>query len=309
MKQFSRSVFFFIVLQKALNYTLIYGVAVPLSWLPMGLLHGISRCIAWILFHVIRYRINVVRENLAHSFPSLTNEKKTQLIADIYLHLADMIVETIKMLSISRKEVMKRYVFENPEIMTSYQEQYQSVIWTSGHHNNWEFMVLSLGMQTSLHGVGVGKRLSNQILGTILHRLRTRYGTEVVYADNVRSVMERHHAQHNTCVYMLLADQSPNDRHKCYRTSFLNQDSGIIYGPEYFAKKYNFPVLFYKVKKIKRGYYSFRVETITNTPQLTPYGFIMERYTKLMEMAILENPAQWLWSHRRWKHQRPQEIQ
>ena len=284
---------------------LFYGVAIPLSWLPMGILHGMARCIAWVLLHIVHYRVKVVQENLSRSFPTLDEQDKTRLISEVYLHLADMIVETIKMLTLSRKEVMKRYVFENPEIMQEYITRHQSVIWTSGHHNNWEFMVLSLGMQTPLHGVGVGKRLSNRILGNILHKLRTRYGTEVVYADNVRTTMEQHNTQHDGCIYMMLADQSPNDKHKCYWTSFLNQNSGIIYGPEYFAKKYNLPVLFYKVKKIKRGYYSFRVEKITNTPQTTPHGFITEQYTGLMETTILENPEFWLWTHRRWKLKQP----
>lgn len=297
------------MLGKALNYALVYGVAIPLSWLPMGMLHGIARCIAWFLHNVVHYRVEVVRGNLSRSFPSLNDQDKTRLISDIYLHLADMIVEAIKMLTLSRKEVMERYVFENPEIMQKYIDCQQSVIWTSGHYNNWEFMVLSLGMQTALHGVGVGKRLSNRFLGDILHKLRTRYGTEVVYADDVRKAMEYHDKQHDGCIYMLLSDQSPNDKHKCYWTSFLNQNSGVIYGPEYFAKKYNLPVMFYKVRKIKRGYYSFHVEKITDTPQSTPYGFITEQYTKLMEAAILEKPAYWLWTHRRWKHRKSPQTQ
>jgi KDO2-lipid IV(A) lauroyltransferase len=89
---------------------------------------------------------------------------------------------------------------------------------------------------------------------------------------------------------------------KSYKTTFLHQPSAIIYGSEYFAKKYDFSVFYYVVKQTKRGCYPIEIEKITDTPTQTPYGTITEKYVRCLERDICQRPEFWLWSHRRWKH-------
>jgi KDO2-lipid IV(A) lauroyltransferase len=101
---------------------------------------------------------------------------------------------------------------------------------------------------------------------------------------------------------MMLSDQSPSNPDKSYQTTFLNQPSAILFGSEYFAKKYNIPVLYYEVIKDKKGYYHINIQTITETPQLTSHGEITEKYIEYLEKTIKKQPEFWLWSHKRWKH-------
>lgn len=169
-------------------------------------------------------------------------------------------------------------------------------------------MVLSLGMHFPFQGVGVGKRMSNKVFGDLMHKKRTRYGTSVCYSDNVREVIEKKRKEKKPTIFMLLADQSPNDKHKCYWTEFLNQDTPAIFGPENLAKKENFPVIYYRVSKVKRGYYSFELIPLEDKPQETKYGEITLRYLNELEKTINEAPPYWLWSHKRWKHKRPENI-
>ena len=172
----------------------------------------------------------------------------------------------------------------------------------SSHYNNWEWMVLSLSMQFSHQGVGVGKANSNKVFEKIINRSRTRYGTKVVFADKVREWIENNDKTGKLCAYMMLSDQNPPNVEKSYKTRFLNQPSAIIYGSEYFAKKYDFPVFYYVVKQTKRGYYTIEIEKITDTPTQTPHGAITEKYVRCLERDICQRPEFWLWSHRRWKH-------
>ncbi len=240
-------------------------------------------------------------DNLKKSFPD-KSEAELQVIArKYYSHLADLMVEAVKMLTISRKELLKRYKCLNVEVVDEFYKQNRSIILASAHYNNWEYMVASLDMQIPHHGIGVGKRMSNKTFEQLAFSRRTRYGTEVCYADNVRRVMERDLANKALCAYMLLSDQSPNDAKKCYWATFLNQPTALIYGAEYFAKKYDLPVLFYSVSKPKRGYYEVRFEVITSNPEQTSYGEIIEAIASKTEQIIRQSPEFWLWSHRRWK--------
>ncbi len=284
---------------------LFYGILLPIAYMPIRLLYMISDFIYVILYHVIGYRKKVVFQNLHNSFPNKTSTEINHIGARYYRHLADIFIETLLNLRLSKKEVLNRYRFVNPDIVNLYYEKGQSVILMSSHYNNWEYMILCLELQLKHHGVGVGKELSNKTLDHHLTKYRTRYGTEVVYSNQVRNAFTFYQTHHIPVAYMMLCDQSPNDIHKCWWTTFLHQDTGVIFGGEYFAKKYNYPVIYYEVQKTKRGFYDVIFQEITNTPQATKYGEITEKYVHLLEETIIKKPEFWLWSHRRWKHKRP----
>ena len=274
----------------------------PLSLLPLCVLYGIGTCIRFFIYTVFRYRVAVVRGNLANSFPDKSEEERRLIEKTYYKHLCDLLMEGIKLLTLSRKSLKKRYRCTNPDMVNDYFKQGKSVILLSSHYNNWEWMVLSLSMQFSHHGIGVGKPNSNKVFEKIINKARTRYGTEVVFADTVRAVFDKNEKQQILCTYMMLSDQSPANVAKSHITTFLHQPSAMIFGGEYFAKKYDYPVLYYVVKKLKRGHYEIVLKHITDTPQQLPHGKITDTYVKFLEGDINENPPFWLWSHKRWKH-------
>jgi len=274
----------------------------PLSLLPLRLLYAIAYIFYLISHYLIIYRRKVITDNLQKSFPEKSIKEIAELRRLFYYHLAHIAAEMMKMLTISQKELKKRYYCTNPELVNKYYDEGRSVILVSSHYNNWEWMVLSLNSQFKHHGVGVGAPNSNKVFEKMINYARTRYGTEVVFADTVREEFAKRDLNHILTSYMMLTDQSPAHSDKCYVTSFLNQPSGILYGAEYFAKKYNLPVLYYQVIKDKMGYYHIDVELITDTPKETGYGEITEKYIKLLEKTICQKPEYWLWSHRRWKY-------
>jgi KDO2-lipid IV(A) lauroyltransferase len=172
----------------------------------------------------------------------------------------------------------------------------------SSHYNNWEWLVLRLEDMFLHHGIGVGKANTNKVFEKWINKRRTRFGTEVVFNDTIRDTFEQYIAQNRLCAYMMLSDQSPGSLKKSYVTTFLHQESCMIYGAEYFAKKYDFPVIYYDVTKIKRGFYKLECEIITEKPNETAPGEIIEKYVQLLEKTIHKAPQYWLWSHRRWKN-------
>ena len=172
----------------------------------------------------------------------------------------------------------------------------------SSHYNNWEWMIVALDEMFPQHGIGVGKANSDKVFEKWVNRARTRNGTEVCFADTAREVFEHYEENHIPAAYMMLADQSPSNKNKCYVTQFLNQTTGVIYGPEYFARKYDIPVLYYEVIKERMGKYRVDVQVITEHPNDERPYYITQRYVELLEETIGRKPEFWIWSHRRWKH-------
>jgi KDO2-lipid IV(A) lauroyltransferase len=272
-----------------------------ISFLPVVMLYGLFYPFYVTVHYVIKYRKQITIENLTLSFPEKTPQEISEIYKLFHKHLADLGAEMVKMLSVSRKSVEKRYKCINPEIVNQFYQQEKSVILISSHYNNWEWMVLRLDEMFLHHGIGVGKPNSNKVFEKWINKKRTRFGTEVIFQDTIRDSFEQNKQQSKLCTYMMLSDQSPNVLKKSYVTTFLNQKSCMIYGAEYFAKKYDLPVIYYEVIKVKRGYYKVKLELITEKPNETATGEIIEKYVHLLERTIKRAPQYWLWSHRRWK--------
>ena len=281
---------------------LFYLVFYPLSLFPLWVLYGIAYIFYLIVNYIIRYRRHIITQNLKRAFPEKSEGEIASLRRKYYLHLSQIAAEMLKMLTLSRKKVMKRYRCENPEVVNQFYDEGKSVILMSSHYNNWEWMILSLPMQFKHAGVGVGKANSNKVFEMLINRARTRYGTVVVFADHVRELFQDRELNRKPTTYMMLSDQSPNNMNKSYKTLFLNQPSGMIYGAEYFARKYDIPVVYYEVIKEKTGHYIIVNQLITDKPTTLGNGEIIKQYTRLLEETIRRQPEFWLWSHRRWKH-------
>jgi len=281
---------------------LIYYIFVfPLSLMPLPVLYGFTRFFMFIVYRIFGYRKEVVLMNLRNSYPAKTETEIQQIADDFYTHFGELAAEGIKGFTIGEKELMARYHFTNPELVEEMYKAGRSVILVSGHYNNWEFLVQSLDLQFSHQGVGVGKPISNQGFGKIMDDARMRFGNLIWDHTNVRQNFEGFIKNKKLFACMLLSDQSPSNHTKAFWMRFLNQDTPVLYGPEYFAKKYDVPVFFYIVNKIKRGYYELTLTPVTYHPKDEPYGDIIYKTNKLLE-ANMTNPAEWLWTHKKWKY-------
>lgn len=273
----------------------------PLAWLPLWILYRLSDLMAVVLQYGIRYRRKVLRENLGSAFPEKSTKTLRQIEHQYYRHVSDLIVEALYNLRATPPQILRHYRITNRQLIDRYYEQGQSVILMSAHYNNWEYMVSSLNFQLLHHGVGVGKPLDNLSFGQQLTLRRSRYGTEIVDHTNVKATFEYYHQHHIPTAYMMLSDQSPTNPHKSYWCNFLNHDTAFLYGAEYYARKYNYPVIYYEVVKVRRGFYEITLHELCTDPSRVPQYAITHSYAQRIERTIRQQPAYWLWSHRRWK--------
>lgn len=281
---------------------LYYLLVVPVSMLPLSVLYALGRLFLFFFYNVFGYRKQVVSQNLKRAFPNLSDAQRAVIQHKFYRHLGDMFAEGIKGYTIGKKQLLNRFAFTNPEIIENLYHQGKSVLLVGAHFNNWEFLVLSMDLHFSHKGTGVGQKISSKNFGAMMEKTRARFGMEVWNNDNVRQQIESYQAENKLFACLLLADQSPKNPKKAFWTTFLNIETPVIFGPEYLAKKYDIPVVFYKLQKVKRGVYRATLIPMTNTPVATEKGFITNAHVRLLEEEIMANPEFWLWSHKRWKH-------
>ena len=288
-----------------IQYALIYSWVKIHALLPMRALYVLSDLLYVLVYRIIRYRVKVVRKNLTNSFPEKSEAELLKLEREFYHHFADYIVETIKLAHISLEELQRRAYLRNPELVDQLMaEGHTCFILLMGHYGNWEWFSGSTSRFKDSRIYQIYRPLSNKAFDQLFIHLRTQFGSYgIKKQDTVREVIQLKKDK-TPCVVIFIADQTPSRNNLHYWTTFLNQDSAILTGPERLAKKLNLPVIFLDTKQVKRGYYTVDMKLLTDHPKDTPDNWITEQYARLMEKCILRNPAGWLWTHKRWKYNR-----
>ena len=287
-----------------INFLLYYLIIIPISSLPFPLLYGLSDSLYILFYYVFGYRKKIILQNIRNSFPEKSEKEHIEIAKKFYKHFCDLVVESLKTFTISEKEALKRVVCNNPEVINKYYDRQQSVIIAGGHYNNWELFAVAVNTLMKHKAVGIYKPLSNKYFDTKMCITRSRYGLTLLSTKKVKPFFDDN--IHNLTATIFGTDQSPSNPNSAYWMKFLNQDTGVLFGAEKFAKEYNYPVIYARLNKEKRGYYSLDFFDVTDKPQETVYGEITEKVTQLLEKDIQHIPDYWLWTHRRWKHKRPE---
>lgn len=284
---------------------LYYLVIKPLSLLPLPILYFLSDFIFFLIYYVVGYRKSVVNKNLINSFPDKNPEEIEAIRKEFFIHLCDLIVENIKVFSMSLEEIKKRFKIVNTDLLEKYYSQNQSIILVGGHYNNYEIAAISFDIYSPHQAIGIYSPLSDKFFDKIFAQSRTRFGVEII----TKGLVPRSFILNKNKLTMTIfgADQSPTYSKKVHWMNFLNQETAVHIGAEIFAVKYNYPVVFIKINKIKRGYYEGEYELLEENPAQTKKGEITELHTKYLEKMIMEKPQYWLWSHKRWKRKKTEE--
>ena len=285
-----------------MTYKIVFAFLKLLSRLPFWCLHRISDVLYIILYYLIGYRKKVILNNLKTAFPNNSLKENKRIAKKFVRHFADFLIESLKTLSISEKELQERYIYLNPQIATEQIVAGKSLMMVAGHYGNWEWMFY-LKKLTKVLSWAAYTPLSNPIFDRLMVANRERYGFKVVPSRKASSSLAKFNKEGTQFVNCLMADQSPRADYK-YRAIFFGQDVPFFMGPEAYAKKYDLPVFYGTVKKVARSKYTVELTAITLKPQETEAGWITSEYIRLMEKDIREEPEYYLWSHRRFKHVR-----
>ena len=277
------------------------------SLLPLPILYLLADYIIYPLVrHVVRYRLKLVRKNIALSFPEKLEVERSAIINAFYHHFADLLVEIIYGYRISDQEMRERVVFENMHLLEDLARKKHGVIAYLGHMCNWEW-IADVGKQftdPSIVEYNVYRRQKNPKADQAMLLLRSKRGGECVEKNLLlRKLVQLRHADH-PFVIGLIADQKPSPRNAHTWTTFLHQDTAFLDGGEVLARKFDLGVVYANITSPQRGYYRVHFELITDNPAALPENEITLTYARLIQDNILQQPAQWLWTHNRWKHQR-----
>lgn len=291
-----------------LAYILCYPFLWLISRLPYRLLYAFSDAVFLLVYYVIRYRKKTVYRNLTLTFPEKSEAEINRIHRNFYHHMCDVFLEMVKTMSLNKETVKERFKVTNIEVLKEI-EKTKSILVVCAHYANWEWSV-SINNYINSKGYAVYQKVSNQYFERLVTRMRNRWNSiPITQKETVKTVI-RNEQNNIRAIYGMVSDQSPQLQPNQYWSEFMGIPVPIFNGYEALARKLDLAVVFLKVTKTRRGYYSASFVPISRCSRNTAPNEITEQFLRLVEGQIREKPELYLWTHKRWKHSEkaPKEI-
>ena len=230
-----------------LTFFLLRSTSFLFSLLSFQMVYGVSNVVCLFLSRIVRYRRKIVLGNLVKSFPEKSPNEIDCIANAYYRHLCDLIVESIKGLTITKPRLHERFVYKNPNIFDPFYDKNKSIILLGSHFGNWEWGSLSFPLAVRHKVIGIYKPINNKVVENYLNACRKRWGLHLVNMKNAGRAILQHKGQ--PIMLVLIADQSPANIKHAQWVNFLHQDTPFLHGAEKIARQTGFPVFHYKIKK------------------------------------------------------------
>ena len=272
-----------------------------ISILPYRIFYLFSDFVCFLTYNIIGYRKKVVRNNIKLALPHLSDKERLVIEKKFYIHLCDMFLEMIKTISISQKEIEKRFTFSNMELYYELEKKNKSIALMCAHYASYEWVV-SMNYYINFKGYGIYKKLANPYFDKLVKNIRSKFKAELITTKETIPTIKENYKKNVISLYGFASDQSPRLNSEHHSASFMGQIVPVHTGAEMLAKRFDMNVIFLRVKKVKRGYYEASFEVLSDDVQSVPNYEITDKFLKLVEEQIYEAPEYYFWTHKRWKH-------
>lgn len=273
--------------------------------LPFRVLYYVSDVIGWLLDHVLHYRRQVIYDNLRRSFPEKSDEEINAIMREYYRHMGDIMVETIKLLHMSDRQLDKHIDVRNPDLVEMLASDGRSIVCFLGHFGNWEWLQeVCRRYKRPQYTCEIYQPLRDHAMDGVMHRIRSRWDTTLIPSKQAMRHLLGLHRDGTQFLCGFIADQRPKGV-QSHWTTFLHQDTAFVTGGEDIGRHIHAHFVYLDVEKTRRGHYVLTFQKIvpTDREQEQPYPYTMA-YMRMMQQRIEQQPAYWLWSHKRWKYKK-----
>jgi KDO2-lipid IV(A) lauroyltransferase len=274
-----------------------------LSRLPMWALYAFSTLLYVLAYYVVRHRQRVIDDQLAQVFPAMSAAQRAAIHKRFLKNFCDVLVEVLKSLSMSAADMTARVRVQNIALVREYLDAGKSVMLVTSHLCNWEWLLHGVALQLGYPLDAAYKPLHDQWAERLMFGVRSRFGARLIPAKDLLADFLRRRGVIRALA--MNADQAPMSTDKRYWTRFLGQDTAFYIGAEQIARATRLPIMYLVMRRVTRGHYEVELRQLWDGRESLQPNAITERYARACEFDVLKSPADWLWSYRRWRLQKP----
>lgn len=273
-----------------------------LAMVPLPMLYGACRALAWCARRLGGARWRVTLQNLRSVFPDLPEAQRRRLAVANYRHFADLTAELIASCRFTREELLARVTVRNVEVLQQMLAAGRPALLLASHQSHWDFGMYAMAAVLGYPVDAAYKPLKTRAADRALVALRRRWGVNLVPAKELLSDLLRR--RHEVRAIAMLADQAPRTSEHQHWLTFLGRDTPFYLGPEQMARATRYGAVYVSMHRAGRGRYVAECRPLAAPQEQLAPGEFTSRYARLVEQDILAHPAEWTWGHRRWKQRR-----
>lgn len=271
-----------------------------LSLLPFAFFHALGSLAAFILHRVVKYRLTIIEQNIRQAFPTITQQELDRVIKSFYRNFADTFTESIKMLTLSTSAI-KKHCTSDLTIVRELLEKGKSVQLMAAHQFNWEYVNQVIPPALPAPYYFIFRTIQSPAFNQLFLFLRSKQGGHAVSAEEFLGKRDEIFSQ--PAAMILGADQNPSRPATARWMNFFGKPTPFHAGPAKGAIAHNAAMVMLNLKRKKRGYYHLECKLITDNAANFTIDELTWLYKKETEKVIQEDPTNYLWSHRRWRHE------
>lgn len=285
-------------------YNLSFALWYLLSLLPLQVLYRVSDILYYPLYYVVRYRRQVVRQNLTGSFPEKSEKEIIRIEKEFYAWFCDYVVETVKQMSMSKHQMMRRMTFSGVDdiVKAMEQEDKKFCFVYLGHYGNWEWIAsLPYWVSADVKCGQIYHPLRNKSVDRLFLRLRNQFGGVCIpMKETLRKIIEMRR-NNQKAIIGFISDQAPKWNSIHHWCDFFHRETPVFIGTEKIGKQVDALIYYAEVTRPKRGHYHCAFKPLAHCAKQVPDYELTDRFTQLLQEMITNDPSCWLWTHKRWK--------
>lgn len=292
-------------------YYIVFTIWYLISLLPLSVLYFVSDILYYPLYYVVRYRRKVVRQNLVNSFPEKSEEEITRIEKKFYSWFCDYVVETLKLMSMSKEQTRRRMTFSGvDDIVAAMEKTGKNFCFVYlGHYGNWEWIAsLPYWCPDDVKCGQIYHPLRNKAMDKLFLRLRGQFnGVCIPMKETLRKIIEMRRDKQKAIIGFI-SDQAPKWNSIHHWCDFFHRETPVFIGTEKIGKQVDALIYYADVTRPKRGYYHCAFHPMTHEAKEAPDYELTDKFTHLLEEMITREPHIWLWTHKRWKRTKEEWI-
>lgn len=285
-------------------YNLSFALWYLLSLLPLQVLYRVSDILYYPLYYVVRYRRQVVRQNLTGSFPEKSEKEIIRIEKEFYAWFCDYVVETVKQMSMSKHQMMRRMTFSGvDDIVKAMEQENKNFCFVYlGHYGNWEWIAsLPYWIPADVKCGQIYHPLRNRAVDRLFLRLRNQFGGVCIpMKETLRKIIEMRR-NNQKAIIGFISDQAPKWNSIHHWCDFFHRETPVFIGTEKIGKQVDALIYYAEVTRPKRGHYHCAFKPLAHCAKQVPDYELTDRFTRLLQEMITNDPSCWLWTHKRWK--------
>ena len=238
-----------------------------------------------------------IQKNLEISEIGNSIDERQTIINNMWGNYGKILAEYVFIKEFRQKNLSKNIEVFGQNFLEEIKKDKRPVIFISGHFNNFELMAMHLE-KSDIDLAAIYRPLNNKFLNPIMERIRKNYICKKQIKKGISGTKEiLKYFKLGTSI-ALMVDQRVSEGISC---KFFKMNALTTTIPAQFVKKFNCSVVPIYIEREENNQFKIEIMKPLKFPENESIETITTYINKILEEMVKKNPAQWIWTHDRWK--------